>query len=57
MNLTITGDALKVLEQFVEYATNPNTCKELANAMYYDCEEFYRRTRLLKFQMEKSGLC
>ncbi len=53
MNPTITGDALKLLEQFVEYATNPNTCIALADAMYYDSEEFYRRAKLLKLQLEK----
>ena len=57
LNLTITGDALKLLEQFIEYATNPNTCEALADAMYYDHEAFYRRAKLLKSQMEKSGLC
>ena len=57
MNPTITGDALKLLEQFVEYATNPNTCVALADAMYYDYEGFYRRAKLLKSQLEKSGLC
>ena len=57
MNPTITGDALKLLEQFVEYAANANTCKALADAMYYDREEFYRRAKLLKMQLEKSGLC
>ena len=57
MNPTITGDALKLLEQFVEYATNPNTCIALADAMYYDYEGFYRRAKQLKSQLEKSGLC
>ncbi|WMJ84489.1 hypothetical protein ACS3UN_06945 [Oscillospiraceae bacterium LTW-04] len=57
MNPTITGDALKLLEQFVYYVTNPNTCKELTDAMYYDREAFYRRAKLLKSQLEKSGLC
>lgn len=57
MNPTITGDALKLLEQFVEYATNPNTCVALADAMYYDHEAFYRRVKQLKLQIEKSGLC
>ncbi len=57
MNPTITGDALKLLEQFVYYATNPSTCVALADAMYYDHEEFYRRAKLLKSQLEKSGLC
>lgn len=57
MNATITGDALKLLEQFVEYATNPNTCVALADAMYYDREAFYRRAKQLKSQLEKSGLC
>lgn len=53
----ITGDALKLLEQFVEYATNPRTCVALADAMYYDYEAFYRRAKQLKSQLEKSGLC
>ena len=57
LNPTITGDALKLLEQFVEYATNPNTCEALADAMYYDHEAFYRRAKQLKSQLEKSGLC
>ena len=57
MNPTITGDALKLLEQFVEYAPNPHTCEALADALYYDHEEFYRRAKLLKSQLEKSGLC
>ncbi|WMJ83379.1 hypothetical protein ACS3UN_09915 [Oscillospiraceae bacterium LTW-04] len=57
MNPIITGDALKLLEQFVEYATNPNTCVALADAMYYDHEAFYRRAKQLKSQLEKSGLC
>ncbi|MEA5136446.1 MAG: hypothetical protein VB035_09970 [Candidatus Fimivivens sp.] len=57
MNPRITGDALKLLEQFVEYATNPNTSGGLSDAMYYDREEFYRRSKLLKSQLEKSGLC
>ncbi|HWP50768.1 MAG TPA: hypothetical protein VN626_03615 [Clostridia bacterium] len=57
MNPTITGDALKLLEQFVYYATNPNTSGRLADAMYYDHEGFHRRAKLLKSQLEKRGLC
>lgn len=57
MNFTITGDALKLMEQFVEYATNPKTRGELADAMYYDREVFYYRAKLLKLQLEKRGLC
>lgn len=57
MNPTIAGDALKLLEQFVYYATNHKTAEALADAMYYDHEAFYRRAKQLKSQLEKSGLC
>lgn len=49
---TISGDARKVLDTFIEYATRE--CNEdVADAMYYDPDEMRRRALELKRQLEK----
>ena len=47
----ITGDARKVLDTFIEYATRE--CNEdLADAMWYERDELRRRAQLLREQVE-----
>lgn len=48
----ITGDARKVLDTFIDYATRE--CNEdLADAMWYDRDELRRRAQLLREQVER----
>ena len=49
---TITGDARKVLDTFIEYATR-YTNDGIADAMYYDPDEMRRRTLELQKQLER----
>lgn len=51
--MKITGDARKVLDTFIEYATRENN-EGVADAMYYDPDELRRRTLELKRQMEEA---
>lgn len=49
----INGDALKLLELFIDYALSPSTADGVADALYYDRDELQRRARLLKEQLTK----
>ena len=50
--MKITGDARKVLDTFIEYATRENN-EGVADAMYYVPDELRRRARELKRQLEE----
>ncbi len=49
--MKITGDARKLLETFIMYATRENN-QSLADAMYYDEQALRIRAELLKEQIE-----
>lgn len=48
----ITGDARKLLETFIEYATRENN-QDIADALYYDEQALRIRAELLKEQLEQ----
>jgi hypothetical protein len=53
MMLDISGDALKLLDHFIHYASlYPG---RLADAMWYDADEFARRLRLLDKAFQEAG--
>jgi len=49
--MAITGDARKVLDTFIDYATR-ETNDGIADAMYYDPDELRRRALELKRQVD-----
>lgn len=49
---TISGDARKLLDTFIEYASR-HTNDSIADAMYYDTDEMRRRALELQKQVEK----
>ena len=51
--MKITGDARKVLNTFIEYATRENN-EDVADAMYYDRDELRRRALELRRQLEEA---
>lgn len=50
--MKIYGDALKVLETFMDYATRADNF-DIADAMYYEPDELRRRVLELKRQLEE----
>lgn len=50
MDFHIEGDALKLLEDFIRYATQPNTSQGVADAMYYDPDALLQRAKQLQRQ-------
>ena len=49
--MVITGDARKVLETFLQYATAEDNT-DIADAMYYDPDELRRRALILQEAIE-----
>lgn len=49
---TISGDARKLLDTFIEYASR-HTNDSIADSMYYDPDEMRRRALELQKQVEK----
>ncbi|MGM9631140.1 hypothetical protein [Butyricicoccus sp.] len=49
---TISGDARKLLDTFIEYASR-HTNDSIADSMYYDPDEMRRRALELQKQLEK----
>jgi len=49
--MAITGDARKVLDTFIDYATR-NDNRDVADALYYDPDELRRRALELKRQVD-----
>jgi len=48
---TITGDARKLLDTFIEYATRASN-EDVADAMWYDRDEMRRRAFELQRQLD-----
>lgn len=48
---TITGDARKLLDTFIEYATRESN-EDVADAMWYDRDEMRRRALELQRQLD-----
>lgn len=51
--MTITGDGRRLLDTFITYALQANTCGDLADAMYYELDEMQRRARDLSRQLDE----
>lgn len=49
--MKITGDAKKLLDTFIMYATREDN-KDLADALYYDDQALRIRAEILKDQLE-----
>jgi hypothetical protein len=49
---TITGDARKLLDTFIQYTTG-NQLEDVADAMYYQPEEMLRRALELREQLNE----
>jgi hypothetical protein len=53
MKIEVTGEALKLLEDFIKYAKYDP--EEMANAMYYDLDGFNHRRNLLEKCIRQSA--
>ena len=52
MLIEINGDALRLLEHFVKYATTPSLSVDVSDALWYDHDELLRRAGQLKEQIK-----
>ena len=52
MLIEINGDALRLLERFVKYATTPSLSVDVSDALYCSHEELLRRAGQLKEQIK-----
>ena len=52
MLIEINGDALRLLERFVKYATTPSLSVDVSDALYCSHDELLRRAGQLKEQIK-----